>query len=244
MEFNFKEKVALVTGAGGAIGSGIAKALAKYGAKVFALDYSKESLDRVVESSANIIPVCVDLTNWDATRSTIAELGQVDLLVNGAGIVFKELFMEITPEKLKRTMDVNVMSMFNVSQIVAEGMKKAGKKGAIVNISSDASITAVKETASYCVSKAAVNMLTRVMAQELGPSNIRVNAVMPTVVEGGIGLGIVNDSEWAQATLAAIPLGRFATVQDVVTATLFLLCDDASMITGALLPVDGGILTA
>jgi L-xylulose reductase len=136
----------------------------------------------------------------------------------------------------------NVAACLVISQVFANKLIAQDKPGAIVNISSQASKVGLRHHASYCSSKGALDQLTRVMALELGPHRIRVNAVNPTVVLTPMGEMAWSDPAKAGPMLARIPLGRFAKPSDVADAVLYLLSDEASMIHGVTLPVDGGFL--
>ncbi|MBN3280165.1 DER reductase, partial [Polyodon spathula] len=129
-----------------------------------------------------------------------------------------------------------------LEQIVARGMRSRGSGGSIVNVSSQASQCALQDHAVYCATKGALDMLTKVMALELGPHKIRVNSVNPTVVMTAMGRISWSDPMKAGPMMSRIPLGKFAEVEDVVNAILFLLSEQSAMITGATLPVDGGFL--
>ncbi|XP_019412063.1 PREDICTED: L-xylulose reductase [Crocodylus porosus] len=143
-----------------------------------------------------------------------------------------------------RSFDVNLRAVLQVSQIVARQLIARGAPGAIVNVSSQASHRALQGHAVYCSTKSALDMLTKMMALELGPHKIRVNAVNPTVVMTDMGRVNWSEPQKAGAMLSRIPLGRFAEVDDVVNSILFLLSDQSAMTTGALLPVDGGFLAS
>ncbi|KAF7642777.1 hypothetical protein LDENG_00250880 [Lucifuga dentata] len=242
MEISFTGKRALVTGAGKGIGRATALALAHCGAKVTAVTRTQTDLDSLVQECPCIAPVCVDLADWDATAAALQHVGPVDLLVNNAAQAGLQPFLQVTPEQFDQCFSVNVKAVLHVSQIVARGMKARGTGGAIVNISSQASQRALADHAVYCSSKAAVDMLTRVMALELGPHQIRVNSVNPTVVMTDMGRQGWKDPEKVKTMTSRIPLGRFAEVEEVVNSVLFLLSDNSSMTSGASLPVDGGFL--
>ncbi|UYV75823.1 DCXR [Cordylochernes scorpioides] len=186
--------------------------------------------------------IAVDLTDWDATKQAVESCGPVDLLVNNAGVASLQSFGSITPEAIDSVFSVNVKAAINVSQVVVEGMKARG--GAIVNLSSQASLVALPDHTVYCASKAALDQITKVMALELGPHKIRVNSVCPTVVNTAMGRLAWSDPDLVTRTTAKIPLGRFCEVEDVVAAVMFLLSDGAAMITGSCLPVDGGYTVA
>lgn len=184
----------------------------------------------------------IDLRDWEATRRLVLGLGPIDLLVNNAGNNICKSFFEVTKDDLDSQFNVNYMAPYNISQIVAKGMVERNKGGAIVMISSIAGMRALENRTVYCSTKGALDQLTRCLALELGPHQIRVNSVSPTVVL----TALAKRSGWGKPEIAGpmlkrIPLGHFAEVEDIVNTTLFLLSDKASMITGSILPVDGGV---
>ncbi|XP_076005758.1 L-xylulose reductase [Genypterus blacodes] len=242
MEISFKGKRALVTGAGKGIGRATALALARCGAKVTAVTRTQADLNSLVQECASISQVCVDLADWGATEEALQDIGPIDLLVNNAAYANIEPFLEVTPDQFDRSFNVNVKAVLHVSQIVARGMKARGTGGSIVNISSQASQRALTDHAVYCATKGALDALTRVMALELGPHQIRVNSVNPTVVMTEMGRVGWSDPVKAKTMMSRIPLGHFAEVEDVVNSVLFLLSDKSSMANGVALPVDGGFL--
>ncbi|XP_058796434.1 L-xylulose reductase-like [Phymastichus coffea] len=244
MSISFEGKRVLVTGAGQGIGKGLALRLSELGATVLALSKSRENLDALHRLDPRIRPIRADLRDWQASREAVEALLPVDLLVNNAGVACLRPFLAATEADFQLTFDVNVKSMLNVSQVVAGDMIARKVAGGIVNVSSQASRAALKDHAVYCASKGAVDMLTKVMALELGPHGIRVNTVNPTVVMTEMGkLGWAEPAK-AGEMLSKIPLGRFAEVDEVIDAVVFLLSERSSMITGAGLPVDGGFLAA
>ncbi|XP_061520083.1 LOW QUALITY PROTEIN: L-xylulose reductase [Phycodurus eques] len=242
MEISFKGKHALVTGAGKGIGRATARALARYGAKVTAVTRTQSDLDSLVQECPSVVPVCVDLADWQATEAAIRDVGPVDLLINNAACAVLQPFLEVTPDQFDQSFAVNVKAVLHVSQVVARGMVARRSGGSVVNVSSQASRCALKNHTVYCATKAALDMLTKVMALELGPHQIRVNSVNPTVVMTEMGRRGWSDPEKAEAMTSRIPLGRFAEVDEVVNSILFLLSDKSTMTTGASLPVDGGFL--
>lgn len=242
MDKYFKGKRILVTGGCQGIGRGIAVELWRQGANVVIVSNQLENLEVIKKEYPSIEVVCVDLCDWDKTREAVNSIGVLDGLVNSAGVIFIEPFLEFSPESFDKTMSVNVRAMLNISQIVAKKMIDNKIKGSIVNISSQASKAALQDHVTYCASKGAVDSLTQVMALELGPHGIRVNTVNPTVIMTELGRKVWSAPEKSQGMLSKIPLGRFGEIQDVVDAVLFLLSDGASMISGVHLPVDGGFL--
>jgi len=172
MEIEFSGKRALVTGAGQGIGRALVKQLSKYGATVYALSKSQENLESLKAEAEGVQTLQVDLCDWEATRKAVESVGHLDLLVNNAGIAILQPFMEITPESFDKLFSVNVRAVVNVSQLVAEKMIARGTGGSIVNISSQASMAALKDHTLYCGTKAALDMISRVMALELGKHKV------------------------------------------------------------------------
>ncbi|KQK81230.1 D-erythrulose reductase [Amazona aestiva] len=191
-----------------------------------------------------IEPLCLDLADWDATEAAVGAAGPFELLVNNAAVAVLQPFLEVTREALERSFDVNLQAVLHVSQIVARQMIAQGVAGAIVNVSSQASQRALQDHAVYCSTKSALDMLSKVMAMELGPHKIRVNTVNPTVVMTDMGRINWSDPQKSAAMINRIPLGKFAEVDDVVNSILFLLSDKSAMTTGSSLMVDGGFLVS
>lgn len=242
MDINFSGKRALVTGAGKGIGRSTAKMLVKCGAEVIALSRTQADLNSLKKEEPAIQTVCIDLCDIEAALKTIESLGDIHLLVNNAGIAILGPFKEANLEDFDKIFSVNVKAPMFIAQVVAKKMIAGGFGGAIVNVSSQASKKALKDHTLYCSTKAALDMLTKSLALELGPHQIRVNAVNPTVVLTDMGRLGWSDPIKAKPMLDQIPLGRFAEVEEVVHAIVYLLSDKASMINGTILPVDGGFL--
>ncbi|GIY10155.1 hypothetical protein CEXT_713261 [Caerostris extrusa] len=236
----FRGKRALVTGAGRGIGRALAIELAKLEAHVIALSRTEKYLITLKNEVPSIEIVTVDVSNWKETEVVVKQLGPIDLLVNNAGIGSLQEVGNVTEEEFDNVFAVNVKAVINISQIVAKDMKERGTGGSIVNISSQAALVALPLHATYCASKGALDQLTKVMALELGPFKIRVNSVNPTVVLTDMGIKAWGEETKAKATKAKIPLGKFCDPEDVVKSVIFLLSDNAGMITGAQLPIDGG----
>lgn len=241
MEIRFDGKRALVTGAGKGIGRDIAILLAECGAQVVAVGRTGEDLASLArEIGAETI--VAELADPVAAREAAERAGPIDLLVNNAGITILQPFLDATTDAFDAIMAVNVRAVLVISQVVARGMIARGQGGAIVNLSSQASQVALVDHAAYCASKGALDQLTRVMALELGPHQIRVNAVNPTVTLTSMGALAWGDPAKGDLMKAKIPLGRFAFPRDVAHAVAYLLSDQADMIHGVMLPVDGGFL--
>ncbi|XP_068631792.1 L-xylulose reductase-like [Battus philenor] len=242
MDISFRGKRVLVTGAGQGIGRGIAELLWRTGAKVVAVSRTRSHLESLQNEYPSIDIVELNVGDWEKTREVIESLGHFDALVNNAGVSTNQPFLECTPEAFDSTMNINLKSVINISQVVARKMIENKTQGAIVNVSSQASKAALKNHTIYSASKAALDAVTRAMALELGPYGIRVNAVNPTVVMTTMGRVSWTDPEKAEPMLSKIPLGRFGEVSEIVDAVLYLLSDRASMINGVELPIDGGFL--
>jgi L-xylulose reductase len=205
MAYRLDGKRALVTGGSRGIGQTIVRALVDAGAKVIAFGKSSENLDKMKLDLPMVETVSVDLMimNWDDTRREVEQLGPIDYLVNNAGIQICQPFLEADKESLDATLDVNIKAVFNVSQVVARGMVKDGRPGAIVNVSSIGSKRAAPDHSVYSLTKAALDTLTRHMAFELGKHSIRVNSVQPTIIMTEMGL-----NTWGDPAKAAPMLQR------------------------------------
>ncbi len=248
LTFDFSGRTAIVTGATKGIGRDIALALAAAGATVAATGRNAEelaSLAREIQASGGACIVYpADLAKaGDAVAMAehfCAALGRVDILVNNAGISFPELLVDLDIDHWDTTLNVNLRAPALVTKVVARGMISA-MKGIIINISSNACMAGIDAHAAYCASKFGLDGLTKVMACELGPHGIRVNAVAPTVVLTPMGTQVWGDPAKAAPVKARIPLGRFALPSEITGAVLFLASDAASMIHGETLLIDGGV---
>lgn len=243
MDIRFDGERIAVTGAGKGIGAGLCHTLHQLGAHVVGISRTEADLDALARDLPNFTPVLCDLANSASAQALLAKELPVHRLVNNAGTVSLQSFLETDLNDWDFVMNVNVKSVLAVSQVVARDMISRGVGGSIVNVSSQASMVGLRDHAAYCASKGALDQLTRVMATELGPEGIRVNCVNPTVVLTDMGIKAWSDPAKAEPMLAKIPLGKFAQVEDVTRAITYLLSDKADMIHGAMLPVDGGFLS-
>ncbi|NXO90869.1 DER reductase, partial [Certhia brachydactyla] len=249
-QLSFRGRRALVTGAGKGIGRAVAVALSRAGARVTALSRTAADLESLSRECPGIETLCLDLADWEAVEAAVGAAGGVgaagpfELLVNNAAVAELQSFLDVTRSALQRSLDVNFVAVLHVSQIVARQMIAQGVPGAIVNVSSQASKRALRDHAVYCSTKSALDMLSQVMAMELGPHKIRVNTVNPTVVMTDMGRINWSDPQKAAAMINRIPLGKFAEVDDVVNSILFLLSDKSAMTTGSSLMIDGGFLVS
>ncbi|CAN7399735.1 SDR family oxidoreductase [Trinickia sp. LjRoot230] len=237
----FAGKTVLITGAGKGIGHATARVMAARGARVIAASRTQRDLDMLAEE-IGCETLCVDLADPHATRKMAEAAQPVDLLVNNAGIVQLQPFLDTTVEAFDTTMAVNVRAAMIVAQVSARSMIERGVAGAIVNVSSISAAIGLPLHASYCASKAALDGLTRVMAVELGAHGIRANAVNPVVTLTPMAEKAWSDPSKARPMLARIPLNRFVQPEEVARTIAYLLGADSAMITGASLAVDGGFL--
>lgn len=240
MSSEFAGQRILVTGAGKGIGREICRDLHARGAELVAVSRTDSDLGTLRHDFEATV-FSADLARPDFLEK-LRELGRIDALVNNAGVSFPQPLLETTVAEFDATMAVNVRAVLLLTQHVARGWIARGHRGAVVNLSSQASQAALRDHAAYCASKGALDMLTKVMALELGPHGIRVNAVNPTVTLTPMGERAWRDPKKSGPMLAGIPLGRFAQPAEVASAVAFLLGDGAGMITGVTLPVDGGFL--
>lgn len=240
---DFSGKRVIVTGAGKGIGRATALLLAKRGARVIALTRTAADLDSL-EKEIGSVSIAVDLADADATRAAAIKALPADFLVNCAGTTELESFLDLSVENFDLLHAVNTRAPMIVAQEYARDMVRNGRKGAIVNVSSVAAFVGIPDHAAYCASKSGLDGLTRVMAKELAPKGIRVNGVHPTVTLTPMAIKAWSDPEKAAGMLSRIPVGRFADPDDVAQVILFLLSDEAAMVNGMSMPVDGGYMIA
>lgn len=238
---SFSGKTVLITGAGKGIGRETARLLASRGARVVALSRTKSDLDSLAREIGckNII---VDLANAaEARRAAISGL-PADYLVNCAGINILEPFVDVTTEAFDHVYAVNIRAAMVVSQEYARSCIKLGVGGSIVNVSSLSSIIGFEDHASYCASKGAMDAMSRVMTNELGRHNIRVNCINPIVTMTELALRAWSNPEKSDQVLKRIPINRFAETVDIAEVIAFLLSDVSVMMNGLAIPLDGGFL--
>lgn len=238
---NFQDKSVMITGAGKGIGRDTARYLAARGAHIVAISRTRESLDSLAEEIGCDV-IVADLANPDAARGAAIEGLPCDYLVNCAGINVLQPFVDVTVEAFDLVYAVNTRAAMIVAQEFARSLIDSQKSGAIVNVSSISSLVGFEDHASYCASKGAMDGMSRVMANELGPHGIRVNCINPIVTMTELAAEAWSDPVKANPVLSRMPVGRFAETQDVASVIAFLLSDEAAMLSGLALPIDGGFL--
>ncbi len=239
----FEGKRILVTGGGRGLGRCFVQALHEAGAEVYVISRGPESLKTLSEECPGIKTFAQDVSKWNEVKELVASMPPMDGLVNNAGVTSQQRLMDLTEDSFDAVMNTNLKAAINVAQSVVAKMVEAGKKGSIVNVSSQAAIRGHDCHLSYGASKAALDMVTKVMALELGPQHIRTNSVNPTVVLTELGRSVWS-GERGEAMKNKIPLRKFAECEDVTNAVLFLLSEKSAMINGIIMPVDGGYSAA
>ena len=224
--FDFKEKVAVVTGGAKGIGAATVKLFQAAGARVEVLD----------------IETGCDVSDEEQVKKAFDKLGGIDVLVNNAGRAIRRTALEVKKEEWDAVLDLNLTALFLCSRLAHPHMKKRGG-GAIVNLASIMGLSGgIYPNASYQASKGGVVNLTRALALEWAADNIRVNAVAPTYVRTELTMPIFSNPEVLQTVKGHTPLGRLPEPEDIAAAILFLASDSAQCITGVTLPVDSGYL--
>ncbi|HUV09118.1 MAG TPA: glucose 1-dehydrogenase [Spirochaetia bacterium] len=247
MKVDLSGKRALVTGATKGIGRETALRLADAGSDIGATGRNVdelESLKRDIERKGRRCWIrAADLSSLDETLAVAEYLAErmevIDILINNAGTTFPEDLVDLDPEHWDTTLNVNLRAPAFISKVVSRRMVER-RTGAIVNVTSQSGILGLEQHAAYCASKFGLHGLTKVMATELGPHGVRVNAVAPTITLTPMGEKVWGDEAKAAPMKSRIPIGRFAYPKDVADAILFLVSDAAGMINGEILTLDGG----
>ncbi len=245
--FSLEGKNIIVTGASKGIGYGVAKELAKAGARVALVARSAELLEtcrkEIEEDGGKADVFTADLRSVESIRACVADIeaawGRIDGLFNNAGMGNPIPAYDVTEADWDEMMDLNLKGSFFFAQAAASVMRKSGG-GKICMMSSQAGVVAIPEESVYCASKGGVIMLTKVMAVEWAADNINVNAIGPTFIYTAGTAERLDDPEFRQSIVSKIPLNRLGTISDVASAVIYLLSDASSMLTGAFIPVDGG----
>lgn len=249
--FALDGKVAVVTGGGDGIGRAACRHLASAGAVVIVLDKDGTKANDVARSiateGASATAHEVSVTDEDGLEAVLGEVikahGRLDILVNNAGVAIRSKALEMSIEDWNQVLAVNLTGMFLAARISARHMIAAGNGGAIVNTASIMGLSGgLYPNVAYQTTKGGVVNMTRALALEWVKGNIRVNAVAPTFVRTAFIAGLIGNPEVLAAIEAATPMGRLAEPEEIADAILFLASPAAAMITGTILPVDGGYL--
>ncbi len=247
-KYNLKNKVALITGAGKGLGKACALALAEAGSNLIVISRTKKDLDSLEKIARRLKVKCksyvCDITNYNQIKEIINKQSKIDILINNAGTNIPEHFLKVKTENMVRLVKINTIAAFNIAQLVSIKMlqtknrKKIG--GSIVNMSSQMGHVSGPKRSVYSMNKFGLEGLTKGMALELAPYNIRVNTVCPTFVVTPMTKKFLKDKKFRKDMLNNISLGRFAEMSEIASAVVFMASDAASMITGTSLLVDGG----
>ena len=245
----FVDKVAIVTGAAQGIGRAIATRLACEGCNVVIADLNLEAASATAAEIREACPgdalaVPVDVTARATVEAmltaTLARFGRVDILVNNAGIFGNARFEEMTDDQWRRMVDVNLYSVFLVSQVVIRHWMAQLAPGAIINLASISGIVAFTDSSHYAAAKTGVTGLTRSLAMEMGAHGIRVNAVAPGIIATEMTRRSLEAPELSGGWLRRIPQHRYGTPDEVAGVVAFLASEDAAYVNGELIFIDGG----
>ncbi len=241
-------KIALVTGASRGIGRAIALELAKEGASIV-INYSKdddgvkETLEEIKKINGYGVLIKEDISSYEKTKTMVDEIittmGRIDILVNNAGISTVGLFMDSDKESIDRIMNVNLLGPVYLTNHVVNYMMSR-KSGNIVNISSMWGEVGASCEVLYSATKGGINLFTKALAKELAPSNIRVNAIAPGVIDTSMNSFLGEDDR--KELEEEIPLGRFGKGEEIGKIAVFLCSDESSYITGQIIRADGGFI--
>ena len=245
-------KVAFITGGGTGIGRACAVLFAKEGARVAVGGRRPQPLDETVreisKSGADAMAAACDVTERKSIETAIADVverfGRLDVLVNNAGTAIVATVEETSDQDWDRILAVNLTGTFLASRAAIFALRKTGG-GSIVNIGSILGIVARKQRAAYCAAKAGVTGLTKAMALDHAHENIRVNCICPSIIETELGMQLILKAADPEAErrmrTAGIPLGRMGQPEDVAQMAVYLASEESAWITGAAMPLDGGL---
>jgi len=240
---------ALVAGAGRGIGLAAAIGLAQAGAEVYLASRTPAELERAADSirsaGGRAHPLVFDVTDTGAMQAAVARIPNLDILINNAGGNLPEPFLDVTEEHLDRILDLNVRAAFLVAQAAVRKMlewsDRRSRGGAVINITSQMGHVGAPLRTVYCMTKHALEGLTKSLAVELAPQNIRVNSIAPGAVQTPINRAAWDTPAALKALLELIPYGRIGQPEDIGRAVAWLVSDDADYVHGQTIVVDGGM---
>ena len=245
--FDLTNKIALITGAARGLGKACALALAHAGADIGLglrdINSAKELESEIKAMGRKVIRLQMDVSSLqqinDAVENVVKKFGRIDILVNNVGVAPDNPAEKVTEEDFDHTINLNLKGTFFTAQAVGKQMIKQ-RYGRIINMSSQAGFIALDDESIYCMTKAAINHLTKSLASEWAKYNINVNAVAPTFIETPGTEPWLKDKDFRQSVVDRIPLGRIGKPMEVAGAVVFLASDAASLITGDIMLIDGG----
>lgn len=245
LNFDFKNKVALVTGGAAGIGFQISKQFLEAGANVVIWDYSQEALNRAQSElknfSSQLATVACDITNRTSVQEAVAKTPwSIDILINNAGITRDKSFAKLGPEDWDAVINTNLTGLFNVTKSLFEKFNSQSQHRRIINISSVVGLYGNFGQANYAAAKAGVLGMTKTLAKELGRKGFTVNAVAPGFIKTAMTQAM--PKEVLEQMASKVPVQRLGETEDIANACLFLSSEQASYVTGTVLSVDGGIV--
>jgi NAD(P)-dependent dehydrogenase (short-subunit alcohol dehydrogenase family) len=249
--FRLDGQVAVVVGGAGGLGAAIARGLAEAGAAVAVADtnagQAKAIADELAAAGLRALAVAVDASDGESVERMAGEvetrLGPIEILVNSAGITHRSPAVDFPEAQWHRVIAVNLTGVFLTSQAVGRRMVSR-RRGRIINIASIAGQIGLPGTIAYSASKGGVVQLTRALAVEWAPHNVRVNAIAPSWFSTNIGDLIHREPDYAERAMRRVPVGRMGKPDELVGAALYLASDASRMVTGHILAVDGGTLAS
>lgn len=247
--FQLIGKTAVVTGGGRGIGRALAIGLAEAGADVAVLSRTKEELNEtaaeIEKAGGKAYPITADLTSRGDIETAVGKIieqsGQIDILINNAGMNIRTPALEVTDEEWHQIVETNLHSAFIMSQTVAREMKKCGNGGKIINISSVGGHVALRTGVVYAATKAGLIQMTKTLAMEWAQYGIRVNAIGPWYFKTPLTEKLLADETYLNEILAQTPMKRVGDLQDLVGPAVFLASEASAYVTGQTLFVDGGM---
>ncbi|MFA5293594.1 MAG: 2-dehydro-3-deoxy-D-gluconate 5-dehydrogenase KduD [Phycisphaerae bacterium] len=248
-KFKLDGKVAIVTGSARGLGQAMAMGLAEAGADICLVDLldMKETCGKIEKLGRRCAAVTADLSKKDCVENivntTVSKLGGIDILVNNAGIIRRAPFVEFSEKDWDDVMNINIRTLFFLSQAVTKVFIRQGRGGKIINTASMLSFQGGILVPSYTASKSAVAGLTRLMANELAKNNINVNAIAPGYMATDNTAALRQDAVRNKSILDRIPAGRWGESDDLKGTIVFLASEASSYLYGSIIPVDGGWLT-